>query len=534
MAKKILENVMFSALPFRAVRIMEKLFKAICWSMGAIPARQQVWDSDDVAFWDRMLVVYGLKYLKTAFSLGFKTFEEFYKGLTYHEIGHATRVWGVPGTFHNMVIDNIFVDKLVQKKWSRDQVHQFLNIVYDTVIDTLRAWQYNSCPLVVYDVIREHEKTSGKEVNPIHQPGYTPGRKKVGEWLWAFRLAVAKQPIPEEIICPEVAEAAKQSLVIVRRYKDRKRAQEMVELLYPLFKEEFEKEFEQLKQMLEAMKAAASMATEEGGDVGKMLEGLVEQDEETKRVAGELIGQMCPGVKVNWTCQQLYEQAGKNVRFQMPFTDRAAGEKMRIGNRSWEPGMSMKDLDLRRTLRKHGVFIPGKTTVRPLVQEGPGQPLPGPAPQRMIVNTDVSGSMLNTPTTLAMFTMIRDAERRRIPIAAHLFADRIVDFDFTTDYWRLCQDIHKKYGTAGGGNSVAGLEKIENIAKSGDLLIYTTDFGLMSRDQQEATRILHKLKAMGVRIVFIAMFDHDAAKAGVNYVECRDINDLADITLTAI
>ena len=71
--------------------------------------------------------------------------------------------------------------------------------------------------------------------------------------------------------------------------------------------------------------------------------------------------------------------------------------------------------------------------------------------------------------------------------------------------------------------------------QSGDLLVYITDFLLNGEDQRQASVVLQQLKANGVMVVFIAMFKRHAGDAsGLSYVECRDIKDLASLTLTSI
>ena len=68
----------------------------------------------------------------------------------------------------------------------------------------------------------------------------------------------------------------------------------------------------------------------------------------------------------------------------------------------------------------------------------------------------------------------------------------------------------------------------------GDLLTYITDFQLNDCDQKQAIEVLNALKTKGVSVVFIAMFRHGAGSSGLSYVECPQIEDLADLTLNTI
>lgn len=506
-------------LPKRQLIDIENLFEKIRWQMGAIPARCEVRDVEATAFWDRMLVVYGYEHVVAGGMA-------FVEDATYHELGHPYLPWEVPGTFANLVHDTQVVKKLSEDKWSPALSHDFLNIVYDTIDDTLGAWEFGRNPLA----LRETQE----KVRPIDLSSYTPGTDKVMEWLRAFREAITKQPF-SPYICAQIQTAALASSEIIRRtWDNRIRVRKICELLYPLLREEFDRQGEAIKEFLQNL-GVGVCGTLEGGDLDQMLSGLIIQDEQTREIVDGLIGQYLPGVRINWAFEDLWQAAGKKVRFQLNLKQPAPAEALRAGDAPWVPGMPLRELDVARTLERQGRFIPGVTTVCPQLVDGPGTFTDAPEPKRMAVNCDVSGSMSNTPTLRALFTFIREAQRRKKPVAVHLFGNRHYCVDFSMDHRAVAQKVYDNYSAAGGGNSVAGPERLENLLRSGDLLTYITDFGLVSDDQARAGLILRALKSRGVAVVFIAMFEHhQAAVSGLQYVECLNIEDLADIALKTI
>ncbi|WP_429885727.1 hypothetical protein [Geoalkalibacter halelectricus] len=506
-------------LPNRQLLDIEELFEKIRWQMGAVPARLEVRDVKETAYWKQMLVVLGYEHVQQGGMA-------FVEDVSYHELGHPYLPWEVPGTFANAVNDTQFVKNLSGDTWTPNTAHAFLNIVYDTIDDTLGAWEFGRNPLVT--------RETQEKVDPVDLSGYIPGTDKILEWLRAFREAIMKKPFSTHI-CPEVQKAARASLEIIRRtWDNRIRVQRICELLYPLVKEDFDRQGEAIKERLKKLGVGPS-GTIEGDDIDKMLEGLMIQDEQTRKIAGDLIGQLCPGIRINWGFEELWQAAGRKVRFRLNLKNRAPAEALRAGDAPWVVGMPMRELDVVRTLEARGLFVAGITTLRAQMVQGPGTFKDAPEPQRMAINCDVSGSMHNTPTLRALFSFIREAQRRQKPVAVHLFADRIYAVDFSMNHRSVAQQIYEHYRDAGGGNSVAGPERLENLLRSGDLLTYITDFGLDDTDQARASRILRALKSKGVAVIFIAMFEHhQAACSGLDYVACKDMEDLADITLKTI
>ena len=266
------------------------------------------------------------------------------------------------------------------------------------------------------------------------------------------------------------------------------------------------------------------------------MDALAKQSKEAQKIAKELLGMNEPGVMIDWDFAKIWELAGRKVKFRLDIQQPSESEALRVGDTTWVPGMPLRDLDVEATVAKYGkAFLPGVTTQRAFTVPGPGRTKPSPKPNRLKTCGDISGSMLAEPTSLALYTCIREAERRDIPVAVNTFANSVVDFGgFTKDYYGLAERIHRDYSKAGGGNSVSGLEKSDDL-KSGDLLLYITDFQLPDENQRHAVKTLQKLKARGVQVVFIAMFSsHDAACSGLNYTECLEIDDLYKATLQAI
>ena len=506
-------------LPAEQWPFIEGAFHRVRWQMGGIPARLECLDVPDVAYWDRMRIVIGIRYL-LAGGLSFVT------EVSYHELGHANRLWDVPGTFQNMVHDNQMVGRLTEGAWTRGMVHQFLNIVYDTIDDTLGTWEFERNPLVTLATI--------SAVDPQELSGYVPGSNPVSEWLTAFREALMGQPFSPHISQP-VREAAGQSLQLIRTIWDNRiRVKRIAELLLPLFEKQFEQERDAIKQLLAAL-GVGNPGITNSGDVDAMLEGLNLEDREQREIIAELIGQGLGSHPLNLDFETCWQKAGRKVRFQLNAQQTSPGEMLRAGNLPWTAGMPLRDLDIVQTLEKSGQFLPGHTTVRPLLVNGPGSLVSTPEPRRMVINCDVSGSMSREGTVLALFTFIREAQRRRKPVAVDLFADGHYRTPFSTQYRELAQTLFENYHVPGGGNSVPGPEELGTCLQAGDLLLYVTDFGLDCDDQQSAAHTLQALTSKGVSVVFICMFtDHYARASGLPFVLCPDVHALADLTLTTI
>jgi len=511
-----------TVVPEAFLRDSHNLFEKARWKMGAIPAHLTIRDHEHTASICAMEVIIDSKHA-LAGDL------PFVDDVSYHELGHAYLPWLAPGTFKAAVEDHLMVKKLLETmnvKWPKRRIPHFLNIVYDTIIDTERTWAYGCNPKVSLEC--------QEKVNPQDLSKYTPGDDKIMEWLRAFREAVTETPFSSHI-CKEVQEAATKSPQIIRRVWDlRVRVKQICELLFPLFTQDFEDEQKDIEGLLRMLGVNPS-GTSEGDDLDKMLEGIDLDDKELREVIEEEVGQRLGGKKLNWGFEKLWKDASKKVRFRLEMKQKGPGEQLRAGDQPWVPGMPLRELDVERTMERHGRFLPGLTTVRPMIVEGPGTLADAPQPQRMAVCVDVSGSMDKDPTSMALMTFLREAQRRQKPVAVDMFANDHVQIEFSTNYRKVGELAYEKYGHAGGGNSVPGPELIASRLRTGDLLLYITDFGLNEEDKVVAANTLRALKAKGVTVVFILMFTTgNIGNHNLPYVFCESIEALANVTLTSI
>lgn len=499
-----------------------KIFEQVKWDMGAIPCQFEIKDNEATAHWDRGLIVIDTRHAITGGL-------DFVRDVLYHEFGHALIPWSAPAQFKHLVADHKMLNALLtdkKAKWPKDRNAYFLNIVWDTIIDILRTWECNCNPLVSLEC--------QEKMHPNDLSGYTPGSNMIMEWLRAFREAVTKTPYSPHI-CEQIQDTADTVLQILRRNWDqRDRVKQVSELLFPLFTEDFENEQKDIEEMLKKL-GVHSSGTVECGDIDEMLEGLDLDDKETREIIEKEIGKGLGGKSLSIPFEKLWREAAHKVRFQMEFKQKAPGEQMRAGDLPWMPGMPLRKLDIERTMERFGKFIPGRTTVQPHVVDGPGTYVDAPQPLRMAVCCDVSGSMSKDPTSMALMTFVHEARRRQKPVAVDMFADSHYYIDFTMNYRKVGEEAYTNYRKAGGGNTVPGCEKIASKLRAGDLLLYITDFGLDGDDQRVAIKTMQNLKAQGVSVVFILMFDkHYIGNCSLPYVFCKNIEDLANITLTAI
>ena len=239
----------------------------------------------------------------------------------------------------------------------------------------------------------------------------------------------------------------------------------------------------------------------------------------------------------------LWTIAAQKVKLQPPLGALGEGTVFAAANVPWQLGMPFKDLDIRSTIESGGRFLPGVTTVQPHYVPGPGVPQEGTSP-RIMGSFDLSGSMLqpspvravhrNADTVLiTCFAIIHDAKRRKVPVAMNLFGDRNYYVDWSNNYEKVARDLFDHVNTPGWGNSCTGLEKCQPKLKTGDLLIYATDFYLCGYEERGAAALQGILND-GVNITFIAMFNHCGHQAGIPFVECKTLDDLEGVALKSI
>jgi len=502
---------------------MHALFSRLCFELGGLPLRLEIIEQKGAtAYWKQGLVVINTEYVE----LGGRPYTE---DVMYHELGHAHPVWLAPTTVKNIVVDHKMLEALLERegsKWLPSRHNQFLNIVYDTIIDTLRTWEHGCNPMVVLETFEKKD--------PSDRSGYVPGSNQVAEWLTAFREVITGNDF-SDWIGDEVKEAALASPGIIKKVWDaRYRVKQISELLFPLFDKQFADEHNNLEDLLKALGVNPS-GTKEGGDIDKMLDDIDLDDPDNRRILDKIIGSGIGAAPLNFEFERIWQKAGKKVRFQLNLKQPAPGQRLSAGYQPWVPGMPLRDLDMEATMSTYGRFLPGRTTLRPLTVEGPGTYTDAPQPNRMVVNCDVSGSMRRESTLLALFVFLREAQRRNKVVAADLFGDDHVVAPFSSNHRATAKHLFDRYHHAGGGNSVPGPENLVNQLKPGDLLLYVTDFGLNANDQEVANRSLLQLKGQGVTVVFILMFyEHYGTSTTLPYVFCEKIEDLSRITLTAI
>jgi hypothetical protein len=192
---------------------------------------------------------------------------------------------------------------------------------------------------------------------------------------------------------------------------------------------------------------------------------------------------------------------------------------------------------------RYGKFIPGVTTLQGTYVPGPGVPKDEGFPN-IFISVDCSGSMeTSSPypgrtcgynhdlVSATIFALMHEAKKRRTNVCVNLFADKYWTSKLGGDYVAIAKDVWKQVSAVGGGNSIGGLKPLRDMIKPGDLLVYVTDFQLNPKDQEEAKADLQSFLARGAEVAFIAMFNHDADKSGIAYVECKTLQDLEGIAL---
>jgi len=524
---------------------MKEVFKELAWDFGCASLRLSMLDGarfikkvggDTLAAVYKGEVFINTDYLQFAVDQGEDPMPPFLGG-SVHEYGHPYVAYSAPGSFRNSVADNVAVREMLGAEHCVD-VRSLLNIVYDTKIDVLSYDRglYDPRPLVGL-----MNRKNG--MGPGSRPNY------VGQYLMAFREEMMGDRFSGFDIEDEVRETARKVIAIVRdpvlNLKPREQILEISRILVELFNKDGS--INDIQSLFEAISKALaelgiqldSMSAEEAaGDV----EAAVGSFDPTKSGEREAARNLLGFEEDEMLFQILWKEAEKAVRFQLELQGAFSGQKMHAGHVKWRPGMPLRDLDAAGTLMKSGVFIPGITTVQPHLADGPGVPVPGAEP-RIFGSFDVSGSMCGMSDSLglvqyelvmiAMFAIIQEARRRKVPVGMNIFGDNNVTFPWTYDYKDLARKIFKTIHKPGGGNCCAGLEPLENLMGSGDLLIYGTDYYLCG-SEEAAAGLLQALTSKGIQIAMIAMFDHNGDAAGIPYVECKTLEELGNISLKAI
>ena len=510
--------------------------------------------------------------------------DKLFSNAVAHELGHVSKELEAPGTFKIKVNDVKGVSKIGIKGRA---AHSMLNIVYDTIIDVKNYDReyYDAAPIISAFHTKDPESFQGSVV---------------GEYLVAFREEAQGVTMAWFDIRDTVREVAKKVVAIVRQplfvgqngyifMSTGEKVVEMSRILAELFKEDEQEpnapqgeggegeesegegkpggkgkpskkkggkkpskgEFteEELDAIADAIEKAiedgllneAKSAEEAEGDIDAALTEIDLKDKEEADIAKALLRLS----DSEFAFRMVWADAEKSVRFDLQSTGMAEGEQIRACNQPWRVGEPIRNLDVASTMLQTGMFLPGVTTVQPMMMPGPGIPQPAPFFDTMMVSADCSGSMEdNSPypgrgscnhdlVCAAIFAMIHEAKKKRIPIGVNLFGDRNHLLKPTRDYEELARSVWTYVTRVGGGNSVAGTEPLRDVVKPGTLLVYITDFHLFGHCAP-AKKDLHNFLNMGADVAFIAMFDgHNGAATGLEYAECKQLKDLQSISLKA-
>ena len=515
--------------------------------------------SDTIAAVGGGIVMYNTKYMTEATSAGTVP-EALVENITSHELGHMYYLYESPGKFANKVRDMINVEKVLGL--TGDAAHLLLNVVYDSTLDVLSFDRgvYTSVPVVT-------------TMNHVSPPPEGQPLDKGGQYLMAFREVAEDVTLAGggALVTDEVREVAKGIVEIIRqplmetvggqKYDSQEsKTMEMAKRIAHLIgiedqkgkgkgkgkggdgkltEEQKEALGEILKKLAEEGKIGEAKSAEEAdGDIEGALADLDLKDGKVAKIAAGLLG--IPQDEMGF--HLVWNDAAKAIRFNIPFRGLAEGEKIKAYDSRWNPGMPVRDIDVQATMLRHGKFIPGVTTLQGQYVPGPGVPKEEGFPN-MFISVDCSGSMeTSSPypgrpgsnhdlVSATIYALMHEAKKRRTKVCACLWADRYWTSPLGSNYEAIGKDVWRKVGAVGGGNSVGGLKPLRDKIKAGDLLVYVTDFQLNREDQEEAKADLQYFISRGAEVAFIAMFNHDAGRSGISYVECKTLQDLEGIAL---
>ena len=165
----------------------------------------------------------------------------------------------------------------------------------------------------------------------------------------------------------------------------------------------------------------------------------------------------------------------KRIRLSIEFPKRPARQGIRTGYMKWRPTDSPKKLDIRATIMRHGIAIPGLTTLKPRIMRFNVGYLEERKPIDLVVSIDTSGStgapcgimcvrlgdirLINTADheTIMVYALIDLAKKINQRMGLTLWSSGIV---FTTlpktlD-WREMEKLKREIITmwAGGGTRI--------------------------------------------------------------------------------
>lgn len=549
---------------------------------------------DTIAAVAQGLVLFNLDYLNLAATIDDEYDQKVFLAATQHEDGHPFLPYSAPGTFRNKLDDAKAVGKLLgDKKLNTNAVWDMLNIAYDMIIDIMSHDRVGYDPRPI--IATFHKKSPSQPRDLIGQSLIAFREEMMGERFSGYDLEDMVREAVRKVIKivrdPSSAEKPRQRVldicrILVELYtsedgepgegeggeggesdedsdndsdnqsesegeskpskkpKKGKKSNKKPKKGKPgnLTEEELQELAQALEEALEEMGITEAQTQEDLTDDPteakmKQVDMKDSEDREAARNAMKLSDDEA-------AFEMLWMTAEERVRLQNPCGSIGEGSAYSAGSVPWAPGMPLRELNIENTLLGGGVFLPGVTTVQDYVVQGPGMPIEGTS-TRKAVSVDFSGSIQqgspvragrnHDMALIAVFAVIHEAKRKKVPVLVNLFGDYNYTIEWSTDYKKIAREAFENSHRAGGGNSCSGItKKMETeLIKPGDTLIYATDFYLLG-SEEKASRQLKKFIADGVQVIFIAMFDHCAQEAGIPFVECRKLEDFEEICLASV
>lgn len=266
--------------------------------------------------------------------------------------------------------------------------------------------------------------------------------------------------------------------------------------------------------------------------VDAILAAINESDPDAVKIAGGYCGyapELMDKAIVRKKAVNLLSQ------FMLKGTKPGAPNSMKVGSRDWQASGRVDDLDVVRSLSMGATtLIPGVNTLQAIKHTFTGIEKAGVV-KRAFWSIDVSGSMEKDGTILAIYALGLWAGKHGIETGGTLWSNFEKFYPATYKTNPLLDQLWEEYGNTGGGTSVSGLKNLSGQLKRGDVLFYITDFATSNEGKEEARRLLTEFKAQGVKVVFLAMFNHhQASQSGHEYFEVRTIEELPRVALSVM
>lgn len=535
----------------RTKQTFDEAFEHVRLGFGGMQCRYSIREDESTASVCRMEIRVGKKWVDLG---GMRMFVE----LLIHEFNHP---YLAPGG----IADHIKYAKLACKKMGLDVktaggfVSSLLNLVYDIIVDTDNQDKRKGD-------IQYQTECLYENFGQARQKDYSDPKAKTAGVLLSYTEAIVGTPFTGCTFPDDVAAAAHGAVAIVRsRQTLHNKIDAILDLMIPFYTgQETEKDEEdgdgqpggkgkgkgkkgkgqpeltaeqlealsdQIKQaMKDAQKGQSSVSEQMGEDPeGAVMAAIDPNDKDAVAIAGGFMGygpEMMDKAICKAKARRLLQQlALKGKKPGMPNGNR-------VGHVGWNPSLPVADLDVRASVMTGGPkLIPGITTKKNFVYETPGVEKSSKL-ERIALSVDVSGSMNKDDTILGIYAVLLWAQKHGMKACIDMWSNVEKFFPWSYDVADHLDKLWAKYGCTGGGTSASGLKKLEGQLTKGDVLFYITDFATSHQGQEEAKLLLSQFKAQGVRVVFIAMFDHHvAAASGHQFYECPTIQDLPKLAL---